>query len=126
MSTQRECLNCSKQFFGRSDKKFCSVKCKNDYNYEQRKGTKDITKVIDEILHRNRIILATLMGTKRTQMKVSRLELNRMGFKFDFITGTYKNSKKKIYHYVYDYAWMEFSSQEIMIVHSPKYLERFS
>lgn len=126
MSTQRKCINCSSHFFGRSDKKFCSVKCKNDHNYEQRRGTKSVTKVIDDILHRNRIILATIMGKRRDQMKISRVELLKMGFKFDFITGTYLNKQKKIYHYIYDYAWMEFSTQEIMIVHSPTYLDRFS
>jgi len=57
MDIKTNCLNCEKNFFGRSDKKFCSTTCKNRYNYQLKKETKDITKTIDGILHRNRIIL---------------------------------------------------------------------
>jgi len=30
--------------------------------------------------------------------------------------GLYHNKDGKIYHLVYDYAWMEFSSQQILVV----------
>ena len=32
-----DCLNCNKPFKGRSDKKFCSVKCRNDFNHKLNK-----------------------------------------------------------------------------------------
>ena len=102
---------------GRMDKKFCSVKCKNDYNYHQRRNTKTATKAIDKILHRNREILEQVMQSqKKKKLMIDRLELERWGFNFNYITGIYKNSQGKLYHYVYDYAWMEFSKQEVMIV----------
>lgn len=102
---------------GRSDKKFCSVKCKNDYNYRMRKATKSATAQIDAILHRNREILEQLMSSQtKKKLMIDRLELERWGFNFNYITGIYKNSQGKLYHYVYDYAWMAFSKQEVMIV----------
>ncbi len=113
---QLECQYCKKEFKGRIDKKFCTVFCRNQFNYQRRKTTKDITKEIDSILHRNRILLQTVMGEKRQRMKIARLELDKMGFNFNYITGIYKNSQNKTYHYVYDYAWMEFSTQEILVV----------
>ena len=112
----KKCENCDTEFRGRSDKRFCSTACKNNFNYQLRKHTKDITKDIDKILHRNRIILDTIMGEKRKKMKMDRLELEKMGFSFKYITGIYKNRENKLYHYVYDFAWMEFSTQEILIV----------
>ena len=116
MKIKTTCKYCVKEFSGRSDKKFCSTTCKNKFNYKQRKETKDITKTIDNILHRNRIILKILVGERRKRMKIDRLELDRMGFNFNYITGVYKNSRNKTYHYIYDYAWMEFSTQEILVV----------
>jgi len=117
ISNKKQCLQCQKELHGRSDKKFCSTLCRNNHNYKLRKTTKDAVKDIDYILHRNRIILQALMGEKgRSKMMVDRLQLDQMGFNFNYITGFYKNSHNKLYHHVYDYAWMEFSKQEIMIV----------
>jgi hypothetical protein len=109
------CIACETSFIGRSDKRFCSTTCKNHYYNELRKKTKDVTKEIDGYLHRNREILATLMGDERKET-FDRLVLVRTGFKFDYITGLYFNAENKMYHLVYDYAWMEFSDQKIMII----------
>lgn len=113
---KKECLHCTIEFRGRSDKKFCSTRCKNNYNYTARKSVKKITITIDKILHRNYEILRTIMGEQRKKMMIERLELEKMGFSFNYITGIYTNSKGKVYHYVYDFAWMQFSTQQIMIV----------
>ena len=32
-----DCLRCNKPFNGRSDKKFCSDKCRNDFNHKLNK-----------------------------------------------------------------------------------------
>jgi len=111
------CKECEIIFLGRSDKKFCSTTCKNKFNYRLKKETKDVAKVIDGILHRNRIILKSLMENERNiKLKIDRIILEKMNFNFNYFTGTYKNSSNKLYHYVYDFAWMEFSTQEILII----------
>jgi len=56
------------------------------------------------------------MGKNAGQKKINRLELEKKKFRFGFFTGTYVNSRGKTYHYVYDYAWMDFSDQEVLIV----------
>jgi len=114
--TNKKCKQCKKALAGRSDKQFCSVTCKNTFNYHQKKGNKDYVKGIDKILHRNRIILNTIMGEKRKKMMIDRLELEQMGFNFTYITRVYTNKEGKMYHYVYDFAWMDFSTQKVMIV----------
>ena len=112
----RQCEQCGNPLAGRSDKRFCSVKCKNDFYSSQRRETRFATREVDQILHRNREILQTIMGEKRNKMTIARLELTQMGFNFDFITGIYSNKQGKMYHNVYDFAWMAFSTQEILIV----------
>jgi hypothetical protein len=112
---KKDCLYCKTPFQGREDKRFCSMACKNKHFNVLRKTTKDATKEIDAYLHRNHQILATLMGEARKET-FDRLILVRSGFKFEYMTGLYFNAENKIYHLVYDYAWMEFSDQKILIV----------
>lgn len=116
MPTVKTCLQCEKPLHGRSDKRFCSVECKNAWNAARRRTTRSVTEQIDTILHRNREILAMLMGEKTNKMEVDRLVLDRAGFNFKYITGIYTNSQGKLYHYVYDFAWMEFSKQVVLVV----------
>ncbi|WP_245750547.1 hypothetical protein [Algibacter pectinivorans] len=74
---------------------------------------------MDTILHRNRSILLEIMGKKKTQCKIERVVLEKMKFRFKYHTHQNINSRGKIYHYVYDFAWMEFSSDEVLVVRKP-------
>ncbi len=112
----RKCKICSKPIVGRSDKKFCSVKCKNYYHTNLRKVTKTAVQDIDKILHRNRSILLELTGKYKTQIKVNRMLLDKKKFHYKYHTHLYRNIKGKLWFYVYDFAWMEFSDNEILIV----------
>jgi hypothetical protein len=100
---------------GRSDKKFCSTDCKNAWHADQRRSTRDAEAETDAYLHRNREILATLTGGA-SKVELDRLALTRTGFKYEYHTGIYLNKEGKMYRIVYDYAWMDFSGQKILIV----------
>ena len=113
--TMRICRLCKSHFNGRSDKIFCTVKCKTSYHQKLSQVTRDAAYKIDNILHRNRSILLEIMGKKKTQMKVSILTLERKKFNFNYIT-TYKiNKQNKEYRYVYDFSYMLFSNSEVLI-----------
>lgn len=111
-----KCKICSKQIVGRSDKKFCSVECKNYYHTNLRRVTNAAVDQISKILHRNRSILLEIMGKHKTQIKIERINLDNRKFNFKYITHFQTNSKGKIYYYVFDFAWMEFSDDEILII----------
>ena len=113
---KQNCILCSKPIVGRTDKKYCSLSCKNTFNYDQRSHTKTATQAIDSILHKNREILDVIMGPKRKKMQISKTELTQMGFQSDYLTGFYTNSRGKLYRYVYDFAWMEFTGEKVMVV----------
>ena len=110
------CKICNKKITGRKDKLFCSVKCKNYYHVNLRKATAVVVKELDNILHRNRSILLEIMGKRKIQCRVSRMILEKKHFVFKYHTHQHTNNKGKIYYYVYDFAWMEFSNDEILIV----------
>ncbi|WP_142783758.1 LIM domain-containing protein [Changchengzhania lutea] len=116
------CKICSKTLIGRKDKLFCSVKCKNYYHVNLRKATDIVVKELDNILHRNRSILLEIMGKRKVQCTVERMVLEKNHFVFKYHTHLHTNSKGKIYHYVYDFAWMEFSNDDILIVRKTKHI----
>jgi hypothetical protein len=110
------CLHCGKEVVGRKGIKYCSANCKARAHVQKKEANKvEIVSQIDKILHQNRAILSELMG-KHKQLTLPRINLATQNFDFNYITGIYQNSKGKYYYYVYDFAWMEFSSQDIMIV----------
>jgi predicted nucleic acid-binding Zn ribbon protein len=111
-----KCKICSKQISGRIDKKFCSTKCKNYYHTNLRKVTAKAVIQIDVILHRNRSILLEILGKNKAQLKVERIILDQKKFNFKYHTHFQINSAGKTYYYVYDFAWMEFSDNEVLIV----------
>lgn len=109
------CKHCDKKVVGRIDKEFCSIDCKNKYNYERRSQTKSATAVIDGYLHRNREILATLMGLSN-KLIIDKSVLDQTGFKYDYHTSHYLNKDGKTYWMIYDFAWMTFSDQKILLI----------
>ncbi|MCO6464796.1 MAG: hypothetical protein J5I52_11680 [Saprospiraceae bacterium] len=111
----RKCKLCKSLFNGRTDKIFCSPSCKASYHQKLRKVTLSATEPIDTILHRNRSILLEIMGKSATQKKVPRILLDAKKFNWKYITAYHINSHQKIVHYVYDFSWMIFSDQEVLI-----------
>ena len=112
----RTCKVCGGRVVGRTDKIYCSANCKAIYHAELKRKTKLATTAVDKILHRNRSTLYELMGDHKRQIKVSRLALDRKKFNYDYFTGLHMNSRGKLYHHVYDFSWMIFSDQEVLIV----------
>jgi hypothetical protein len=111
----QSCQQCQTPIKGRSDKKFCSTTCKNTFNNAQKIATLEITAEIDGYLHQNRTILSQLMGASKKEI-FDRLVLVRAGFHFDYMTNIYINKENKMYRFVYDYGWMDFSDQKVLII----------
>ncbi len=116
MKMYTHCRICKSKLIGRSDKQFCSQKCKSHYHRRLRAVTKNATRRIDNILHRNRSILLEIMGKNTSQKTISSHELDRRKFNMRYMTGFYENAQGKRYHVVYDFAWMAFSNGKILII----------
>ena len=76
------CLECESTFNGRSDKKFCGVKCRNTYNNNLHSLRNNSIKFITLVLLRNRRILE-LLGQKPV---IEMEELRAHGFNFQYFT----------------------------------------
>ncbi|NNF33368.1 MAG: hypothetical protein HKN68_04630 [Saprospiraceae bacterium] len=113
---RKTCKLCKHPFAGRSDKVFCTVKCKSTYHQKLNIATRNTTRNIDKILHRNRSILLEIMGKNAYQKKVPKFILDKKKFNYSYCTGIHINKHNKMYHNVYDFAWMDFSSGEVLII----------
>ena len=84
--SHRQCVICNKQLIGRSDKRFCDIKCKNYYHSEVRKSLKTIASETMKVLAKNIIILEGIMGEEKNSCLIDKLALERLGFRFNYVT----------------------------------------
>jgi len=108
------CLHCEKPFFGRSDKQFCSVACKNAYHNLERRQT--IEYRVDTELHRNRAILQKLMPTDSPALAWPRELLEQHGFRFDLCTGMRPGPGSGTIHVVYDFEWHDAGDRQVIVL----------
>ena len=111
----KTCKLCKKPFRGRTDKVFCSVQCKSQYHIRLRQVTTQATKRIDSILHRNRSILLEILGKDGRSLSINRAILDKKKFNYHYVTSYHLNSKNKLVNYVYDFSWIIFSDNNILI-----------
>lgn len=113
----RECKVCNKTIRGRRDKLYCSPICKNQFHRDMKEENASVVVAIDAFLHRNRTILYQLfLEHRKSKLMISRIKLQKMGFRFTNFTGSYVNKQNKRYYHIYDFSWMEFTSNDILIV----------
>lgn len=112
------CVVCDSMLFGRSDKRFCSVKCKNHYHAHIRKSTKTVSKETIKELYKNYRILSSMIGRNCQKYEVSKLVLERKGFSFDVVSGMERNNfgyKLK----VFNFSWYISHHSKVVIYHNP-------
>ncbi|MDD2292843.1 MAG: hypothetical protein PHD07_01370 [Bacteroidales bacterium] len=98
-----KCMECGKQFVGRSDKKFCCDMCRNSYNNRLRNRRDREVIRINNILSRNRRILAKLCKTPKSTLPVSVLRENYFNFKY--CTSVSRKATGRTIYCCYDYAY---------------------
>lgn len=108
------CVICDSKLFGRSDKRFCSSKCKNRYHAEIRKTNRTVSKETLKVLYRNYRILSSLMSRNCSKYQVSKLVLQQKGFDPETITGMEYN-KFGIRLKVFDFYWYLSANNTIVV-----------
>lgn len=93
---EQKCLSCGKELYGRSDKKFCSLECKNGYNYRKERTWRLYRNRVLTSLSRNHTILEDCLRRGVCSVDITTLELE--GFVPGCITGYSKRSRHSIYY----------------------------
>ncbi len=102
-TVSKNCLYCGKVIHGRSDKKFCDDRCRNNYYYKVNNESKAFVRAVNNKLVKNRSIIKSL--NKGGRIVVSKTVLEEQGFDFQYITGIHKTKKNDTYYLVYDQAY---------------------
>lgn len=110
------CPICSTQLRGRSDKLFCTTKCKSIYHYQLKKELFTETARIDRLLHKNYKILTRMLPEEKNQMLISKDLLDQKNFQYQYLTCLKKCHEKKLFHCVYDIAWRKMDDETLLLV----------
>lgn len=114
-NTTRQCCVCNKALYGRSDKVFCDIHCKNHYHSDVRKHTRQASAVNIKILKKNYITLCMLLGDKCERYVIKKLALEEMGFTFDVISGIEK-TPYGLKMNVFELSWYYSSNNNIVVM----------
>ena len=99
----RTCLDCGETIKGRSDKKFCSDMCRNNFNNRLNRDEMNFIRNVQNILRRNRRILAELNPGK--PVKLHRDELIARGFNFTFHTHSFTVRDGTTHYFCFDQGY---------------------
>ena len=109
------CLLCHQPVRGRSDKKFCSLSCKNAYHHAQKTENEDVVKETDRILRKNYKILQSLLNGANERIIDNEI-LEILGFQWNYLTRLFKNRENTEYFVLYDCAWHRLSPRQVKII----------
>ncbi len=121
MEETKRCLECESELFGRVDKKFCSDYCRNLFNNKRNRDVSSHVRNINNILRKNRRILESHCAGGKG--KTHKDELLFAGFNFDYFTNIYTTKAGAIYHFVYDYGYLELEDEHYAIVKRGEYVK---
>ena len=118
---KRKCIECGDDFIGRTDKKFCSDNCRSAYNNKLNKDANNFVRNINNILRKNRRILAEL--NPNGKVKVHKDKLLDKGFKFSYFTNEYATKSGNVYRFCYDQGYLSLDNDFYTIVLRKAYVE---
>ena len=104
MNDKKKCPVCGSLVRGRSDKKFCSAKCKSIAQYDNRQEKEAFYLQVDKQLKINRKILKRYNKSGFTTLQKSALLAE--GFDPNFFTHYWKTQKGEVYLFCYDYGFL--------------------
>lgn len=118
---KKTCLECGDEFIGRADKKFCSDQCRSAFNNRLNKDATNFIRNINNILRKNRRILAELNPDGKTT--IHRDRLLEKGFKFSYFTNEFRTKSGNVYHFCYDQGYLPLDKGYYTLVVRKEYVE---
>jgi len=117
----RKCKECGQVLNGRKDQKFCSDYCRNTYNNRQNEDATAYVRRINNILRKNRRILAAMNPTGK--VTVDGIRLAEEGFNFHYFTNVYQTRKGSHYFFCYEQGYIKLDNDQYMLVHKQDYVK---
>ncbi|MDX1407693.1 MAG: hypothetical protein R3330_06150 [Saprospiraceae bacterium] len=118
---KKQCPECGDSFVGRSDKKFCSAHCRTTYYNRSNSDISKFMRNINNVLRKNRRILASLNPTGKA--RVHRKQLADAGFRFGYYTNTYRTKAGKTYYFCYEQGYLPLEQEYFALVIRQEYVD---
>jgi predicted nucleic acid-binding Zn ribbon protein len=118
---KRTCNECGQNLTGRRDQKFCSDYCRNSFNNRQNEDATAYVRRINNILRKNRRILAAL--NPKGKVTLDGITLAEEGFNFHYFTNIYKTQKGSQYYFCYDQGYIKMDNDQYMLVQKQDYVK---
>lgn len=118
---ERKCQECASKLHGRKDQKFCSDYCRNTFNNRLHEDANNYVRRINNILRKNRRILATLNPDGK--ITVDAIRLAEEGFNFHYYTNIYRTQKGSKYYFCYDQGYLKVENDQYMLVKKQDYVK---
>ncbi len=116
---EKKCLDCGDTIRGRTDKKFCSDQCRNNYNNRLNRESNNFMRNVHGLLRKNRRILGDLYGEGK--LRIHKDALFAMGYNFSFFTHVVETQDGYDYHYCFDYGYRETGNDFVELSQSNGY-----
>lgn len=117
----KKCLDCGEIIRGRTDKKFCSDQCRNNYNNRLNRDSNNYVRNVHGLLRKNRRILSDLYAEGK--IKVHKDALFALGYNFTFFTHVIENSSKGNSHYCFEFGYRDIGNDFLEISQNSQYLD---
>lgn len=114
METNKTCQECGDRIAGRADKKFCSDHCRTAYNNRLNSDQSNYVRNVNNILRKNRRILASMNPKGRVKIAIDRLR--DAGFQFGYFTNIQETHEGSPYRYCYDQGYMPLEDNTCLLV----------
>jgi predicted nucleic acid-binding Zn ribbon protein len=118
---EKKCLDCGDTLKGRTDKKFCSDQCRNNYNNKLNRDSNNFVRNVHGLLRKNRRILSDLFSEGR--VKVHKDALFALGYNFSFFTHIIETSQGRKFHYCFEYGYCDVGDDFLELRQNVQYIE---
>lgn len=98
----RHCVTCQDEYHGRTDKRYCSVKCKNEHHKVARKHNEPFVDSFLTRLNRNLTVIRGLLNEAHNSLEVDKRTLVSLGFDLELITHVVRRNGEML-AYIKDY-----------------------
>ena len=113
--------NCGDVLRGRTDKKFCSDQCRNNYNNKLNRDSNNFVRNVHGLLRKNRRILSDLYSEGK--VKVHKDALFALGYNFSFFTHMIETSQGQKFHYCFEFGYRETGDDFLELNQNSQYIE---
>jgi hypothetical protein len=116
------CLDCGEKLLGRSDKKFCSDQCRNNYNNRINRDSNNYVRNVHGLLRRNRKILSDLFDDGHRRLH--RDALIAKGYNFTFFTHLVETPENVKWSFCFEYGIRGDGRGYVELTKNSSYLEQ--